>query len=535
MEEGIRKEKPEQQMCNQKESVGKRQINVCGALLFYGLFYCNMDNNSYVGPLFIIVLCCAPARNVLLIFGPGSWAFGPGRVCRFMRIFVRLAIALNSDFGCGIRFSAVDAAFSKHMIYKDGLLHVLTTRDGNNRVLPLAWAVCETESADTYLWFSQQCHAAGLGRYLTANSVVYSDRMKGIEHFFGLFNAYHAHCFKHILDNCKSYIKGSHTTFSDKTAWDMRSANTVGAFRHHLGVIRASSPLTANYFEHRVDHDRTYQYRLNALGVATHGFKTSQIVECLNAVFVEARHFTPYRLNNYILAWVGKQFDARLHESALWIEKGQVLTPWARRLFAIEVRVWWGPGAFWLGGLAYYDRLMHVWALLAMQTEYAKRTGLVVTPGGGGELVFYVENLQTADHNVYEVDFRRGLASVKCCHYATKHKLPCKHMVPIFHSRGMMATQRKARATILKFWSRWALADNYRDMYRGKQALRPKISNGPFVGPVEDELQAPVQTQRKRGRPKKARYKCKPKTVKTVADWFPQVYHPQYARVLQFI
>ena len=118
-----------------------------------------------------------------LIFVPGSWAFGPGRVCRFMRIFVSLASALHAAFGCGIRFNAVDAAFSKHTIYKDGFLHLLTTRDGNNRVLPLAWAVCETESADTYEWFSQQCFDAGLGRYLTKDSIVYSDRQKGIHHF----------------------------------------------------------------------------------------------------------------------------------------------------------------------------------------------------------------------------------------------------------------------------------------------------------------------------------------------------------------
>lgn len=91
---------------------------------------------------------------------------------------------------------------------------------------------------------------------------------------------------------------------------------------------------------------------------------------------------------------------------------------------------------------------MIVWAL-AIQTEYAKRTGLEVTSAGNG--VFYVEDLRTAEHNEYEVDTRRGLTSVKCCHYVTKHKLPCRHLVPVFHKCGMMATARQSRSTIRKY------------------------------------------------------------------------------------
>ena len=125
--------------------------------------------------------------------------FGP----RFKRMFVSVAACLHAAFGVGIRFSALDASFSKHAIYRDGCLHILTTRDSDNRVLPLAWAVCETESGNTYKWFADWCHQAALSRYLTAKSVLFTDRMKGIEQFFAKFNAYEAHCFKHIIDNTK--------------------------------------------------------------------------------------------------------------------------------------------------------------------------------------------------------------------------------------------------------------------------------------------------------------------------------------------
>ena len=75
-------------------------------------------------------------------------------------MFVSVAAAVNIAYGCGMKFCAVDAAFSKHAQYRDGQLHVLTTRDGNNRVLVLAWALCETESAETYAWFAEQVFAA---------------------------------------------------------------------------------------------------------------------------------------------------------------------------------------------------------------------------------------------------------------------------------------------------------------------------------------------------------------------------------------
>ena len=127
--------------------------------------------------------------------------------------------------------------------------------------------------------------------------------------------------------------------------------------------------MAAEYFLTKVNHEHTsYQYMLNRNKVVTHGFKTSQIVECLNGVFVEARHFTPYHLNNKLLSWVGTQFDKRFEESTKWVEKGKILTPWARHLFAIEVRLWaqgvwalivlYGPWcSVWLGPCCDYISL----------------------------------------------------------------------------------------------------------------------------------------------------------------------------------
>ena len=98
-------------------------------------------------------------------------------------MFVSVGAYIQVAYGVGMRFSAVDASFSKHTIWRDGYFHLLTTRDGDNRMLPLAWALCETESGDTYKWFAEKCTEAGLSRYLNNASIIFRDRQKGLHQF----------------------------------------------------------------------------------------------------------------------------------------------------------------------------------------------------------------------------------------------------------------------------------------------------------------------------------------------------------------
>ena len=68
------------------------------------------------------------------------------RACSYLSVKPCIDIAL----ACGMQFSAVDATHTKHLQYRFGMIHMLTTRDSNNKLLPLAWAICETESQSTY-------------------------------------------------------------------------------------------------------------------------------------------------------------------------------------------------------------------------------------------------------------------------------------------------------------------------------------------------------------------------------------------------
>ena len=243
----------------------------------------------------------------------------------------------NIAYGCGMKFSAVDAAFSKHPVYRDGMMHLLTTRDGNNKTIVLAWAICETESSETYKYFATQCHEAGLSRYLSASSIIFSDRQKGIKSFHDKFNSKIGRCFNHIIGNCQKHLVGSGQTFTVQSAWAVQKAPTEDAYKLALQRLKRESPRAAKYFDAIKPHVEVFQYAMNAAGIATHNFKTSQIVESLNGVFVTARAQAPYRLNAAILKWMGEQINTRLETITKWIAEGHSLTKYAHQLFEVQV------------------------------------------------------------------------------------------------------------------------------------------------------------------------------------------------------
>jgi hypothetical protein len=419
-------------------------------------------------------------------------------VHRFERVFISIGNSIDIAYGCGLKFCAVDAAFSKHSKYRDGYMHLLTTRDGNNRLLILAVAVCETESGDTYEWFAEQCKLAGLARYLNKDAVIFSDRQKGLEKFHDAFTAMVGRCFTHIIKNCRVSIKGSGQTFEDATAWLIQKSKTYVDYEFHLDRLRAQSPLAATYFATIAKPEQVYQYLLNEDRVATHGHKTSNIVECGNGVFVPARHYTPYRMLGKILSWQGVKFYQRQRELEAWVSKGHFLTKYA------------------------YDKFK-------IQLEIAKRTGYEVT--AGGNRVFYVLDQNRADAKQYEVN----LAKPDCCPYWTEHCQPCRHLICVFAKLGMLGPNlRTARTTMEKYWPKWAHAKKVRDLYADRGVRLPTVYAGPFVGPVGDRILPPLQSKARRGRPKKKRYRYKPATVADVKTRMPHVYNPDYADLINF-
>ena len=98
-------------------------------------------------------------------------------------------------------------------------------------------------------------------------------------------------------------------------------------------MVKAECPAAAHYFDQLAGpHEEMFQYAMNDSKIATHGHKTSNIVECGNGVFVEARKQAPYRFNDMILEWSGAKLKQRVENMTAWMKKGHILTPWCHNL-----------------------------------------------------------------------------------------------------------------------------------------------------------------------------------------------------------
>ena len=168
------------------------------------------------------------------------------------------------------------------------------------------------------------------------------------------------------------------------------------------------------------------------------------------------------------------------------------------------------------------------------QVELAKRSGYTVVSGDGVSKLFYLDNMNEADADLKEVDMRRGMQSVNCCEHVHIHKQPCRHMVCVFWKLGMLRGKRKVAQCVNKFWPKWSIANVLLQAYISKSVARPQIYGGKFVGNHDDRIKPPKQSAKKRGRPKKKRYKYRKQTVKSIKQRMPTVYNAQYASVLDY-
>lgn len=86
-------------------------------------------------------------------------------------------------------------------------LLVACTLDGNNEILPLAWAIVPIEDKDNWAWFLSHMKEWFYG--MDAEEVVIiSDRDKGLQSVVSeVFpDAHHSHCCQHLADNIQKHF-----------------------------------------------------------------------------------------------------------------------------------------------------------------------------------------------------------------------------------------------------------------------------------------------------------------------------------------
>ena len=211
--------------------------------------------------------------------------------CHFTRVILNVAGSRDSSLESAALWKSqwrpelgfqlsTELTCTTHVHFRNGIAHLFSTLDGNNKQLLLSLTVCETESKETWQYFGEQNLRWGLGRYVCRPlSVVMHDRMKGIEAFMKLFpEAIHLECFRHIIGNI--YTKaGGRKGLPVELLWQLRKVETFENWMEILGKISDINYNAAWYVNNGITAERSWRFNLLENGVRTHNRTTSQSAE----------------------------------------------------------------------------------------------------------------------------------------------------------------------------------------------------------------------------------------------------------------
>ncbi|CAD5320933.1 unnamed protein product [Arabidopsis thaliana] len=121
-----------------------------------------------------------------------------------------------------------------------GHLLAAVGRDGDNRIVPLAWAVVEIENDDNWDWFLKKL-SESLGLCEMVNLALISDKQSGLVKAIHnvLPQAEHRQCSKHIMDNWK---RDSHDMELQRLFWKIARSYTIEEFNTHMANLKSYNP-----------------------------------------------------------------------------------------------------------------------------------------------------------------------------------------------------------------------------------------------------------------------------------------------------
>ena len=255
---------------------------------------------------------------------------------RFHRLFVGVQSVLDVALKVGLKYTAADATHGRHVLHKCGMYIILSTKDTNNHLIPIAWCCVDGETKEAYEWFAIQLREWGAGEYLE-HAVLMSDQDKGLDALHQAFpEAYKLLCFFHLMKNmCKHSrirVQKSHKAM----AWEMQRARTKDDYIKCYKKFRKVNKHAADYL-HGKKHEEVFFYAYNKKGIATFDNSTNNTVEGLNGTFKAQRAELPLWFNIGLLEWIGKEFEKRTLEIEAFIKKGNYLTPFAQNHFDMQV------------------------------------------------------------------------------------------------------------------------------------------------------------------------------------------------------
>ena len=112
------------------------------------------------------------------------------------------------------------------------ILMIACVLDGNNEILPLAWAILPTEDGENWHWFMTIFYNTFETFLEQDKMVIISNRDKGLRSSVAklLPDAAHSYCCQHLSTN----LKNAHGTITANLFWSIAKARTKEKFQAAL-------------------------------------------------------------------------------------------------------------------------------------------------------------------------------------------------------------------------------------------------------------------------------------------------------------
>ncbi|KAL0412850.1 UNVERIFIED_CONTAM: hypothetical protein Sradi_1486700 [Sesamum radiatum] len=213
--------------------------------------------------------------------------------------------------------------------YKHKML-IAATMDGNQQVLPLAFAIVDDESYASWKWFLQQ-----LSRHVIRGRrgvCLISDRHAGIikavneSSEFVPPNGVHRYCLRHVCSNFNSHHKN--IVLKD-LCWRAGSEYQIRKFNRIMEEIKGQK-LEAFTFLDRINKEK---WTASHDGGWRCGILTTNMSECINGVLKGARRLPVTAIVEITLQRTAHYFRERALRSGVMLSNGQLWTDFAKKKF----------------------------------------------------------------------------------------------------------------------------------------------------------------------------------------------------------
>ncbi|KAL9667757.1 hypothetical protein QQ045_002122 [Rhodiola kirilowii] len=181
----------------------------------------------------------------ILKWNPGSTVVLKTNDGMFQRVYICLDACKRGFLAKCRPIISLDSCHLKG--HYSGQIHSAVGRDGNDNMFPIAWAICEAESKDTWTWFIESL-LLDIGMPKEHGWCFISDQQKGLREALKdlVPEAEHRLCVRHIYANFCKKIKGKELK---DAMWACARASTRGQFIEKMKALKDLDGVAHSYME----------------------------------------------------------------------------------------------------------------------------------------------------------------------------------------------------------------------------------------------------------------------------------------------